>query len=85
MSRTCVRIFLWAFAALLVFSVPFPTVCSVLDAGHCGQEKTDDVNEIDGLNECSSSPFFLLPPESDVVVDIVTRDYKVILDNVSSA
>jgi hypothetical protein len=55
------KLFQWAFASLLIFSDPFPTVFSVLDASHCGQKETDDGNEIDGLNECPSSPFSRFP------------------------
>ena len=72
--------------SLLVFAL-----CDIsrLDAGHSAQQSvTTDTDEVGGLGECLSDIYYLfpLPLNSDIMlldIDIVTCDYKKILDNVS--
>ena len=74
---------------LRLFPLVYLTI-SFLDAGHSGQQPvTTDLNEIDGLDECLSDLYSYFNSSQNLTlymdIDIVTCDYKKILDNVSLA
>ena len=73
-------------------SLPVFALCNIspLDAGHSAQQSvTTDPDKVDGLGECLSDfYYFSLSLNADIMlfdIDILTCDYKKILDNVSTS
>lgn len=88
MYRRCVRILLWAFAALpLSFPSLFSEPVFVKTLATAVKRKRPTSTKSTASMNVRPSPLFpLFPPESDIValgVDIVTCDRKIILDNVN--
>lgn len=76
--------------SLCIYSPSSLLIISSLDAGHSGQQPvTTDLNKVDGFDECLSDFYsYTRSPRaltSSLDIDIVTCDYKKILDNVSLA